>query len=261
MMWRALFIAMAICFAPALASAESISGLFNEANAAFARGDYTTASRDFTTLTELGVNDADVEFNLATTEARLHHYGVAVLHFERALRERPNDEGARAGRTATLSALAKERAEHEGEATVELRPPLVRAIAGQLRTDTWAMWFAFFDATLFAALVALFFIRREGIRVALGIVASISLIFGLASGVGLVEDAELFANGAASGIVLRATELREAPDLRARTIGRGAEGERVTVLETHGNFRHIRVVNGKEAWVAMRDVEPVANTR
>ena len=96
-MSRVVTIALTSLFAlllatPCSAAAESLSSLFDGANEAFGNGDYTAASAGYARLEELGVREPAVSYNLATAYARQGKLGLAVQHYERALRRDPGHE-------------------------------------------------------------------------------------------------------------------------------------------------------------------------
>jgi hypothetical protein len=83
---RACWIALALLIAPAGVGAqppgESLTGIFEAANVAGSRGDYASAISDYERLTQSGVHDPDVYFNLATSWAQSGDYSRAILNFE-----------------------------------------------------------------------------------------------------------------------------------------------------------------------------------
>ena len=68
----------------------------------------------------------DVEQNIAVCYGRSGQLPRAIFHFERALLLRPGDEGVEQGLAAAEDALARARAEEEGEAEVAERVRVVR---------------------------------------------------------------------------------------------------------------------------------------
>ncbi|MBW2190907.1 MAG: tetratricopeptide repeat protein, partial [Deltaproteobacteria bacterium] len=66
-------------------SSSSLTGIFEAANIACSRGDYSAAISNYSKLSEAGVHDPDVYFNLATSFAQSGDYPRAILNYERAL--------------------------------------------------------------------------------------------------------------------------------------------------------------------------------
>jgi len=108
---RPWYVALAILIAPVGAAAQqpgqasggsSLTGIFEAANLAASRGDHSGAISNYRKLTEAGVRDPDVCFNLATSFAQSGDYARAILNYERrqqSLRE-PASRGKGVGGTA-----------------------------------------------------------------------------------------------------------------------------------------------------------------
>ena len=116
---RSVALALALALAPTLAHAQSLPALFHDANEAASLGNHRVAAVGYEQLLELGVDDADVFYDLGLAYAHLGQHGRAVAAFERAIRVRPGDAGALAGLEASRAVLGRRRAERAGEAVVD----------------------------------------------------------------------------------------------------------------------------------------------
>ena len=160
---------LALC---AHARAQSVERIFASGNEAYFHGDVARAEKQYHLLIDAGVHDPDVYFNLALSEARLGNLGKAVLYFERSLWLRPNDETAEQELAAARSALAGRRAERDGEATMQARPPLIEALVRPFSANTLAGLVLVLDVLLFALLLIRKWSRREPLRFGLAIAHS-----------------------------------------------------------------------------------------
>ena len=112
------------------AGTSSLTSIFEAGNLAASRGDYSDAVSNYRRLIDSGVHDPDVYFNLATTFAQSGDYARAILYFERATALRPSDGKASENLRAAEQALEENRAEAEGEATIQRNsavPVIMRA--------------------------------------------------------------------------------------------------------------------------------------
>lgn len=239
---------------PALASAQdTLAGSFAEANAAYARGEHEVAARGYERLIESGVEDADVFFDLGLSYARLGRHGRAIAAFERALSVRPGDAEALAALEASRGILGRRRAEREGEAYVDAGPPTLEGLYGWASENTLAILLLFFEALLVLALGALFFVKAERPRIALGIVAPISAL-GLAfAAVGLSARTGALDPGAAAIVVREGAPLREGPSSDASVRHEALEGERVYVTAEDGDFARVQA-GARAGWIAASDL-------
>ncbi|HEY8432514.1 MAG TPA: tetratricopeptide repeat protein [Sandaracinaceae bacterium] len=245
----ALALALAIVLAPLGARADSLADIFEEANAAYYRGDYEGAARGYRRLIAAGVVDPDVTYNLATSEAKRGRFGVAIQLFERTLWLSPGDEDAARSLDAVRAELGRRRAAARGEAEVDAGPPLGEAIFGGASTDLLVVLALFFDLVLFGALAALLFARRESVRLGLGIAIVVAGLGLLASGSGVALKSGWLEEGAPAVVLADRTELREGPDPRASVRHYADEGRRAWVLDEDRGWSRVRVPSIGEGWV------------
>ncbi|MFK7991788.1 MAG: hypothetical protein AB8I08_37570 [Sandaracinaceae bacterium] len=234
---------------PGTAMADSLETIFADANSAYFQGDYDEASAGYRRLEELGVVDADVSFNLATSEAHRGAYGSAIQQFERTLWLRPGDEGAQAGLEAARAAVGRRRANARGAAEVDSAPPLAEALFGGVSREVFAgvSWIG--SLVFFGALLGLLFVRRENVRLGLGIVAPLAFVLAASAGVGLVLSSGWIDEGAPGIVLEEGLSLREGPDPRAQERHRAVEGQRAWVLGTERSWMRVRVPGVGQGWV------------
>jgi len=252
---RALYVALAILMAPVGVRAQqpgqasggsSLTGIFDAANVAASRGDHAGAISNYRKLTDAGVQDPDVYFNLATSFAQSGDYARAILNYERALTLRPNDSKASESLQAVEKALEEQRAEAEGEATIQRSSSISDAVYGGLSEDALAI------ALLMANL--LFFVglgwasigrRRNGWLYALVVSSGVALIF---CALGLGAKAGLLRDGPRAVALGDRVVLREGPDPRAQVRGEARGGDRGEIVDRDRDFVKLRVVSGLEGW-------------
>lgn len=251
-----LCLAMFAAFAPH-ARAQSIERIFSAGNEAYFRGEFDEAVRHYERLAEAGVHDADVYFNLATARARLGDLGHAVLYFERCLWLRASDEGCGEGLTASHAALGKQRAERDGEATVQARPPLTEALVAPLSADGLGLAVLVLDVLFFAALFARTRARRDGLRLGLTIALPLIALVLLTSGAGLALKARALSSGEPAIVLRDEAEVREGPDPNAQVRANAHEGDRAQVIRREGSFARIALSQGVHGWINNRDIEQI----
>lgn len=250
---KALIVALALWLPAAASAQDTLAGRFGDANAAYARGEYEVAAAGYEQLVEAGVEDADVFYDLGLAYARLGQHGRAIAAFERGLTVRPGDAEALAALEASRGYLGRRRAEAEGEAVVESGPPTLEGLFGWASENTLATMVLVFEALLVLALAALFFVRGERGRIALGIVAPVSAL-GLAfAAVGLTARTGALDPGAAAVVVREGAPMREGPSADASVRHEALEGERVFVTAEDGDFARIQA-GSRAGWIAASDL-------
>jgi len=236
------------------AAAQTLPQLFEEGNTAFFQGDYTTAIARYQTLVEAGVDDADVYYNLGTAYARAGRCGIAIVALSRSLRLRAGDEAAEANLRACQTRLGKRRAERDGEATVQTRPPWADAVVAAVSLNAIAWTVLALLVALFAVVLLRRWTRRDVASLSLAVTAWL-LALALAVGAGaLTIKAEWFREGRAAVVLREQAALREGPDPRAKTRSLAFEGEPARLLEREGEFVRVRLPDGAEGWMDRRHV-------
>jgi tetratricopeptide (TPR) repeat protein len=231
------------------ARADSLRDTFARGNAAYARGDYDAAIREYDTLIESGVADVSVSHNLASAYGSRGQYGQAIRYFERALREAPGDDLAERGLKLARELLGERQAKERGEAIVAERPPLSSAVFASISEDALAILLLVSSLVLGAALLLLIVARAEAARIGLGIGATAGLLFALVSSFGLWVKADFGAAGTRAVVISEHAPVREGPDAAARLSSELNEGESVRILAKEGDFARVRLARGGEGYV------------
>jgi tetratricopeptide (TPR) repeat protein len=243
---------------PDSAAAQNLDEIFRSGNAAYFEGRFDDAVTEYTKLVGARVVDPDVYFNLATAYARQGELGRAILYFERAARVAPGDAEIANALQITRSALGKQRAETQGEAMVEAKPPLRDALVRPVAENTLAYLVLACQALLFALLIVRGFVRGEAARTGLALGAALTGLAVFAAGLLLLQKRGIFDEGRAAVVLDQGTELREGPDPRARTRAKAHEGSSARVLARDGSFVRVRVQDGSEGWTAASAIGVIA---
>jgi tetratricopeptide (TPR) repeat protein len=254
-MMRTLYVALALLITTAGASAQELaqtSGgvpltqIFEAANVAASRGDYAAAIDNYRKLTEAGIRDPDVYFNLATSFAQSGDYPRAILNYERTLTLRPTDSKASDNLHDAEKALEERRAEAEGEAMIQRSSSISDAVYGGLSEDALGLGLLAANLMLFLGLAwAAVGHRRHRWFYPLLTASGVVLLFcalGLGSKAGLLRD------GPRAVALADHVILREGPDPRAQVRGEARGGDRGEVVGRDRDFVKLRLVSGLEGW-------------
>jgi tetratricopeptide (TPR) repeat protein len=252
---RPWHVALAILIAPVGATAQqpgqaaggsSLTGIFEAANLAASRGDHSGAISNYRKLTEAGVRDPDVCFNLATSFAQSGDYARAILNYERTLTLRPSDSKASENLRAAEKALEEQRAEAEGEAMLQRSSSISDAVYGGISEDALAIALLLANLLFFVGLGWASIGRgRNGWLYALLVSSGVALIF---CALGLSTKASLLRDGPRAVALDDRVILREGPDPRAQIRGEARGGDRGEIVDHDRDFVKLRVVSGLEGW-------------
>jgi tetratricopeptide (TPR) repeat protein len=225
---------------------SSLTGVFELANVAASRGDHAAAISSYGQLIEAGVHDPDVYFNLATSFAQSGNYARAILNYERALALRPNDGKASENLRDAEKALEEERAELEGEATIQRSTSISDAVYGGFSEDSLAYGLLAANLVFFLGLAWASMGRRRNRWLYPLLVTS--GVFLLMSALGLGAKAGLLRDGPRAVALDDRVILREGPDPRAQVRGEARGGDRGEIVDRDRDFVKLRVVSGLEGW-------------
>lgn len=256
--------ALALATTGGAVASESLQGIFAAANRAYYEGNHRAAIAGYRRLTEAGVEDADLQFNLGLACAKAGSYGHALLAFERARRLRPGDEQSERGSAAARAELRRRQADD---------PTLLRA-----SRSWWATLWAGVAEDLLAwmlllgsmtACLSLAWRRWQSASapahrlasVLSGGLLSIALLSTGLSLVGLGHQRNWWEAGSPAVVLRRAAELREGPDPRASVRGQVAEGAEVRWLDQVGGYALVRLDASHSGWLPASEVERVNSTR
>lgn len=227
-------------------STRSFTEVFEAANLAASRGDHAAAISGYRDLTEAGVRDPDVYFNLATSLAQSGEYAQAILNYERALTLRPNDSEASRNLRDSEQALEEQRAEAEGEAMIQRSSSISDAVYGGLSENALAYVLLVANLLFFVGLAWAVVGRRQNRwRHALAISSGLILLF---CALGLANKAGLLRDGPRAVALDDRVTLREGPDPRAQIRGEARGGDRGEIVDRDRDFVKLRVVSGLEGW-------------
>ena len=145
-------------------------------------------------------------------------------------------------------------AESMGEGEVDTAPPLSEALFGGIGRTTLAFIAVVSETALFIALLGLLFIRKESLRLALGVAAPLLAVVAIASGVGWALRAGWLEEGEPAVVVDLSAPLREGPDQHAEVRHTAREGQRAWVLDRERSWSRVRVPEVGEGWISNDEV-------
>lgn len=216
---------------------------FEQAAAAYSRGDYGQAVKRYEALTQKGVSSS-LLYNLANSYAQNGQTGMAILNYERAARLAPHDSDIQ----GNLELLRKEKTLYQADMSFG------KQFAQLLGLDGWTV-LAAGSAVLFALVILLPplpWIKRR-VRLSTGF---LSLVLLLAASIGWVGQYKHYHDGV---VIAAGARLRISPFEAAAASGTLQEGRLLTPLKTHKNFTLIRDETGRSGWLANEEFLPIVN--
>lgn len=222
---------------------------FARARAALDRGDYAGAAQAYADASVLLPGCEALEYDIGTAAAEAERVGPAVLHLERALRERPWDSDARQNlERVRQKRVDKVMGQEPGEAPLQR---LIVAVPG--RAFFWlgllGWWVGFI---LLAVRTSGAELRKRWFPIA-AILLAIPLVgFSLAWQMERATAYAVVISPGPQGVKVHAGPAADLP-----TSFEVHDGLKVLILDAENGFTHIRLGNGLEGYVPDGDVEAI----
>jgi len=226
---------------------------FSTANEQYRAGKYADAASAYEQIAANGYESPALYYNLGNAYYKAGNYPAAILNYERARRVAPGDEDILHNlRLANLRIIDR----------IEPLPRLffVEWWEGLIGSASASGWGAAGIAALWAAVVLL-----SGYRLSRGPVARrVSLLTGVlivcvsifTFTAGAIQ-AERETSGTSAILFSASASVKSAPDAQSTDLFVIHEGVKVDVLDSVGEWRKIRLADGKIGWLPTSDVKVI----
>lgn len=231
-------------------AADSLTSIFKSADNEFWNGDYEKAKQTYERLEKLGVEDASLSYNLGTAYARLGKLGMAVLHYERALRLDPSQDDARYNLGVIREFIARKASEAGRDADLVPASGPWRATLDRFSSRGAALIFLIFHLALFAVLGIRRFVFAEMPRLSLGVLSGILFVLTIATFVVALGKWHQDTHEIEAVVIQEgAVDIMEGPGSTVKRFSL-EEGSRVRYLESQSDWTHVKDSEGRDGWVA-----------
>lgn len=235
------------------AFAEESTVQFEQANQLYRNGKYQDAARIYEQVVKNGFEGPDLFFNLGNCYFKLGNTPFAIVAYERARRLAPHDEDILYNlRLANLRIVDK-----------------IEPIPSFFMLDWWHNFVNLFAAERWALLTVIllwgmavaggigvmsrsFLVRRIA-----GMVSAALLLCGILALVCEVQRDRIEENTKAAVVVTATVPVKSAPDAGSTDLFVIHEGLKLEILDTVGEWKKIRLADGKVGWLMEGSVEGI----
>lgn len=231
--------------------AQSASDYFKEGNQAYASENYQDAIDAYTKVSELGMESAELYYNLGNANYKLNRIAPSIYNYERALELQPNDRDIK-----NNLAFAQ-------KMTIDAITPLPQStfkrwyisILNTFSVDGWAVLTVIFMLIFTASIIAYFFVYSTGRKRLFFISSFVALFIGVGA-LYLSFMAEKRIDKDRPAIVFsQEAEVKSEPKLSSDTAFVLHEGTRVMILKTDNDWQQILLADGQEGWIPTTDIK------
>jgi tetratricopeptide (TPR) repeat protein len=232
--------------------ADEATVQFEQANMAYRDGEYQKAAELYEQIIAQGYESAPLYYNLGNVYFKLNSLPASILSYERAKRLAPNDEDINYNlRLANLRVVDK----------IEPLPQLFfiawwEHLMNHHSADQWAiiaiiaLWFAVLGGVLLVIGRAL--LRR--IASAASVVALGLSVFAF---IGVMQRNTIEEVKREAIVFDKSVSVKSAPDRQSTDLFVIHEGVKVELLDSVGEWRKIRLADGKVGWLIAESVESI----
>jgi len=231
---------------PGLLLAQEESLQFEQANTFYRNGDYRKAAEMYEKVSHNGYDSPALYYNLGNAYFKLENIPSALLSYERARRLAPHDEDILYNlRLANLRVVDK----------IDPIPQVFlldwwNAVVTQFSSSGWAL-VGIVSLWLAAGTGVLFLLARQGVLRRLAfLLAALSVIVAIGSFVGMAERDQAERSVSVGIVFTQSIAVKSAPDAQSTELFVLHEGVKVELLDMVGDWRKIRLADGKVGWIA-----------
>jgi tetratricopeptide (TPR) repeat protein len=228
--------------------------LWNAGNSAYAEGKWIEAVDDYMAISDMGLESADLYYNIGDAWFKAGDNARAVLYFERALRLDPAYEDAEYNLE-----LVRGRLQDDIETVPEFfLKEWLRSVSLLMSSDAWAVMFIILlSCTLSLLLVFLLSSSLLWKRVGF-FTAIVTLVLMVASlSFSLWQKNDYMAHDEAV-VMKTVTSVKSSPSTDNSTdLFILHEGTKVTVLESVGAWTNVSLADGRQGWMKTSDIERI----
>ena len=231
-----------------------VDSLWNAANGAYAEGRWTDAVKDYTMISDMGLESASLYCNTGDAFFKDGNVPMAILYYERALKLDPSYEDARYN-LDLMNAAIQDRIDPVPEFILKV---WAREVCYIMDSDAWAVCFLVFLALTFA-MVLLFLLAPTAGGRRTGFFTGIVMLMLAASSLGFSLWQKNDYMSADEAIVMRpVSSVKSSPSAEASTdLFILHEGAKVRILDEVGRWKNIELADGRQGWLPSDDIEVI----
>ena len=225
--------------------------LFNEGNTLYNEGDYNGAIAKYEQILSSGVHSAALYYNLGNANYKLNRVAPSIYFFEKALLLAPNDEDIQVNisfaRNMTLDAI-------------DILPEsdfskIVNNSVGSLEIDKWAVISIVFIFVFVLTFLLYYFSYRQRSKRLFFILSTLALIFCVFSVFFAIRQQNQSLSNKPAIVFAIESNVKSEPNNRSESVFVLHEGTKVNVLEALGNWKKIKLADGKVGWILKDDIK------
>jgi len=240
-----------ISYSITITYSQEAETLFRQGNNLYLNEDYRGALDIYHQIEESGKINGELYYNMGNAYFKLKEIGQAILYYERARKFIPNDEDLK--ENLAIAELN----------TVDKITPIPKlfyeryweSIQNLFSINSWGYIFIFLYVVILFIIGIRFFIRNYRIDKLLKRLILVFLLLSMLTV--LVAGSKIYeSKSTVKAIVMsESVSVYSTPSIDSTTLFTLHEGTKVKILEENGEWRNIKLADGKVGWMKMSDLE------
>lgn len=225
--------------------------IFEQANTLYNEGNYTEALDKYSTILDSGEHSAELYFNIANAHYKLNHIAPSIYYYEKALLLKPNDKDIKNNiafaRNMTIDGI--DVVPESGFSK------LIKSITNTFSFDVWAK-LSIVLVFCFVVLFLIYYFAYSSLKKRLTFISSLTALFlCFVTVIFAFHKYDLDKNDKPAIVFAQESKIKSEPNLRSEESFRLHEGTKVQVLDTIGEWKKIKLSDGKTGWVLSEDIK------
>ena len=225
--------------------------IFEQANTLYNEGKYAESIDKYTAILKSGNHSAELYFNLGNANYKLNNIAPSIYYYEKALQLAPNDSDIKNNiafaRNMTIDAI--DVVPESGFSK------LIKRMTNTFSFDMWAK-LAIILVFCFVLLFLNYYFAFSSLKKRLTFIGSlIALFLCCITLLFAFHKYDLEKNNKPAIIFAQESKIKSEPNLRSEESFRLHEGTKVQVLDTIGEWKKIKLSDGKTGWVLSENIK------
>ena len=227
--------------------------LFQAANQLYQDGNYEEALNSYREIIGEGFESADLYYNMGNAAFRSNNIGYSILYYEKAVKLDPANDDAR----NNLEFVSRYRVDTFDQVPELFIRTWIRSLVNVFSEKTWGILSILLFIMILMSLLIYLFSHRLGFKKAGFFTALIALVLFVVTFSSALSRHRNIVNPEAGVITVPSVTVRSSPSESGTELFVLHEGTEVKVNEEVAGWRNIRVVDGREGWIASGDFESI----
>lgn len=244
-----LFLGLMFYVLPTFAQQGNMD-LFDKANSLYNKGEYQLAIEGYLKISESGQHSAELYYNLANAYYKLNQIAPSIYYYEKALILNPGDEdilnNLKYAQNMTIDSI--------DEMPKTGFDRLVSSTVDVFSHRTWAIGSILFMVLFVVMFLLYYFSSYHRWKRLYFVLSFLMLLIAIGAALGAYKQYTIQNSKTLAIIFAKETSVTSEPNLGSEEIFQLHEGTKVNVLDSLGQWKKIRLSDGKVGWLPQGDL-------